>query len=242
MQQQALNLYVPPRYSFSNFISCSGNSSALEFCRRLTDPAEPEKLLYIYGPPGSGKSHLLNATGGSLGDDQKVISCHRLSTPFEPCGKFLLVDDLDRLPDNTELRNSLWEVFNQHYIAGHPMLFAGRVPPRELSTVDDHLISRLLWGLVARVDVSDDDSRRMLINKLAQDRQILLPQDLADWLLTVLPRDVNSLVNATETLYRTALQRKCRITLKMARELFQVNHPKESVTEGAVLNQNRGEQ
>jgi len=93
------------------------------------------------------------------------------------------------------------------------------LPPRELPTIDDHLISRLLWGLVAHLDVSDDHSRQMLIAKLAQDRQIILPDDVAIWLLTVLPRDVGSLATACDALYRAALQRKCRITLRLAREL-----------------------
>ena len=66
---------------------------------------------------------------------------------------------------------------------------------------------------------SDDHSRQMLIAKLAQDRQIILPDDVANWLLTILPRDVGSLVAACDALYRAALQRKCRISLRLAREL-----------------------
>jgi chromosomal replication initiator protein len=60
----------------------------------------------------------------------------------------------------------------------------------------------------------------MLIAKLAKDRQILLPDEVATWLLRVLPRNVSNLISACDTLYRTALQRKCRITLRLARELL----------------------
>lgn len=220
MQQQALDLPVTPRYGFDNFISCAGNSTALEFSKRLSDPAEPEKLLYLYGPSGSGKTHLLHAIGRQMASGRyQVLSCDDLTVPLDSSSTMLLVDNLDRLPDNQELRNGLWESFNQHYSAGHILALAGRLPPKELPTIDDHLISRLLWGLVAHLDVSDDRSRQMLIAKLAQDRQILLPDEVALWLLTVLPRDVGSLVTACDTLYRTALQRKCRITLRLTREL-----------------------
>jgi len=220
MQQQALDLPVAPRYSFDNFICCVGNSTALEFAKRLTDPAEPEKLLYLYGPAGSGKTHLLNAIGRQMaGDRYQVLSCRNLTIPITCSNNLLLVDDLDHLPDQQYMRNGLWEAFNQHYSQGHLLALAGRLPPKELPSIDDHLISRLLWGLVAHLDVSDDRSRQMLIAKLAQDRQILLPDEVALWLLTVLPRDVGSLVIACDTLYRTALQRKCRITLRLAREL-----------------------
>lgn len=224
MLQQALDLPVTPRYGFDNFISCAGNSTALEFSRRITDPAEPEKLLYLYGPPGSGKTHLLHAIGRQMaGEQYQVLSCRDLTIPVVPAaGNLMLVDDLDQLPDRPELRNALWEAFNQQYSSGHTLALAGRFAPKELPTIDDHLISRLLWGLVARLDVSDDRSRQMLIAKLAQDRQIILPEEVASWLLTILPRDVGSLVAACDTLYRAALQRKCRITLRLARELLEL--------------------
>lgn len=220
MLQQALDLPISPRYGFDTFISCDGNSTALEFSRKVSDPSEPEKLLYLYGPSGSGKTHLLHAIGRqAAGTQYQVISCHDLTVPVSTASPLLLVDDLDQLPDDMELRTGLWEAFNQHYTQGHILALAGRLPPRELPTIDDHLISRLLWGLVAHVDVSDDRSRRMLMAKLAQDRQILLPDEVAAWLLTVLPRTVESLVSACDGLYRAALQRKCKITLRMAREL-----------------------
>jgi chromosomal replication initiator protein len=220
MLQQALDLPITPRYGFENFIACTGNSTALEFSRRITNPAEPEKLLYLYGPAGSGKTHLLHAIGRRLaGEQYQVLSCRTLTVPVSATSNLLLVDDLDQLPDQPELRNTLWEAFNQQYSSGHTLALAGRFAPKELPTIDEHLISRLLWGLVARLDVSDDRSRQMLIAKLAQDRQIILPDDVATWLLTVLPRDVGSLVSACDALYRAALQRKCRITLRLAREL-----------------------
>jgi len=225
MQQQALDLPVSPRYGFETFISCEGNATALEFSHRIADPAEPEKLLYLYGPAGSGKTHLLHAIGRQIaGDQYHLLSCKNLTVPIISNGPLLLVDDLDQLPDQPELRNGLWEAFNQQYSNGHSLALAGRFAPRELPTIDEHLISRLLWGLVAHLDVSDDRSRRMLIAKLAHDQQVLLPEEVANWLLTVLPRDVGSLVTACDTLYRAALQRKCRITMRLARELLHLGH------------------
>jgi chromosomal replication initiator protein len=220
MQQQALDLPVTPRYGFETFISCSGNATALEFSRRIADPAEPETLLYLYGPSGSGKTHLLHAIGRqAAGAAYQIISCQQLQLPLEPSGGLLLIDDLDQLPDQPEQRLALWEAFNHQYSRGERLALAGRLPPRDLPGLDDHLISRLLWGLVAHLDVSDDQSRRMLMAKLAQDRQILLPDEVSVWLLTVLPRNVGALVTICDRLYRAALERKCRITLRLAREL-----------------------
>ena len=225
--QQALNLPVSPRYDFASFVSCTGNATALEFAKRLVEPCAGEHLLYLYGPSGCGKTHLLRAMGHCL--DAPVISCKEFTT-LDAGGELflekqdtlpaLLVDDLHDLPAAPAVRQALWESFNRFHTAGLPIVLTAHIPPRELNNLDDHLISRLLWGLVARLDVRDDTSRRMLIAKLAADRQILLPDEVATWLLTVLPRDVGSLVAACETLYRAALEQKRRITMRLARELF----------------------
>lgn len=232
MQQQILELSVPPHYDFNTFIPCSNTLTALEFARRCADPADPEKLLYLYGPGGSGKTHLLHAMGRQLaGPDYRVFSCTEMQP--EQAGQLLeemsglpilLLDDLDRLPDAASLRTMLWEAFNRQYTARRPLALAGRPAPRELHNLDDHLTSRLLWGLVASLELSDDRARQMLIEKLAHDRQIRMPDEVAAWLLTVLPRDAEALVAASDQLYRAALATGRRITLKLARELFSRHH------------------
>jgi chromosomal replication initiator protein len=225
--QQALDLPITPRYDFASFISCDGNATALEFAKRLADTRESEQLLYLYGPAGCGKTHLLQAISRTFGGGSRVVSCKEFTSQdtselLQQLNDLpaLLVDDLQLLPGTPALRQALWEAFNRFHTAGLPVALAADAPPRELRNLDDHLTSRLLWGLVARLDVSDDSSRRMLIAKLAADRQILLPDEVAAWLLTVLPRDVGSLVNACETLYRAALEQQRKITLRLARELF----------------------
>lgn len=232
MQQQALFIPVTPRYGFENFIPCSGNATALEFARKVISENEPEKLLYIYGPSGCGKTHLLHAIADSMVKDGcRVSTCKDLAGINPELGHKLLaaghgmfLDDLDKLPPSPCYRNIVWEEFNRHHTTGHPVVMAGRLHPKEMKNLDEHLQSRLMWGLVASMDISDNNSRLMLIAKLAADRQILLPEDVASWLITILPRDVASLADACESLYRAALEQKRKISLRLARELFANQH------------------
>lgn len=226
-----------PRYTFDNFVVCGGNRAASVFARKLADGDGTENLLYVYGPPGCGKTHLLAAVGDLLtagsGEPAPCISfrdideiyggdytAERVSLLGERFSgaPALLMDDIHLIPDNENLRVEVWQLFNDFYNSGRKVMVTGLVPPKELPHLDDHLISRLLWGLVARVDITDDDSRAMILAKLAEDRQVLLPADVADHILKSVRRDVPSLNDALERINRHALAEGRKITVRLARE------------------------
>ncbi len=224
--QQFFDFPVTPVSSLDNFIVCEGTAAAHAFAMRIADPADPDTLLYLYGPHGSGKTHLLKALAAHLLSSaplEPYISCRepdrlRVIADRACMLPLLVVDDLDLLPDDASIRGALWQAFNEFYASGRPVVMAGLLPPRELPTLDDHLVSRLLWGLVARLDVSDDSSRRMIIKKIAEDKQILVPDELLDYILATSGREAGELISAFEQLYRCSMSTKRKMTLALARE------------------------
>lgn len=235
--QLVFDFPLNPKYSFANFVVCGGNSSAFRFVQLLAGE-DTDNLLYIYGPAGSGKTHLLRALADTLcmHAGRTALPCISLKEideiyhgeyPAEAVSKLaerfcdapaLLVDDIHLLPANAHVRSEFWQLFNDFHQAGRKIAVTGLYPPRELANLDDHLISRLLWGLVARVDISDDDSRRMIMKKLAEDRQIVLAAAVIDYLLLHTPRDIPALISAIEQIHREALATKRKITVRLARE------------------------
>jgi chromosomal replication initiator protein len=221
---------VIPRFSFENFVVCGGNNTAYRFAQKIAT-GEGENLLYIYGPEGSGKTHLLTAVANavegkyfSFRDAQALYAGNvptegssRLADHFEGA-QALILDDLHLLPDNQEVRVELWELFNAYYTTGRKIAISGLMPPKELPHLDGHLTSRLLWGLVARIDVSDDGSRRMILKKLADDRQMALPDEVIEQMLLTVRRDIPSLVWALETINRFSIATKRKIGLRLAKE------------------------
>jgi chromosomal replication initiator protein len=133
----------------------------------------------------------------------------------------LLIDDLHLIPDNANFRVELWQIFNDFFDSGRKIAITGIAPPRELPTLDGHLVSRLLWGLVAEIDISDDDSRRLIMKKLAEDRHIKLSAEVIDYVLRHTRRDIPSLAEALETMSRFALATGRRISLRLAREALE---------------------
>lgn len=219
--QQFFDFPLTPSFSFDSFVSCEGNAAALRFALRIADPADPEKLLYLHGPSGSGKTHLLK----SIADNNiPYISLRDQPDPEEIMATFsgargLVVDDLQAMTDDSGLRGTLWQLFNEFHTSGRTIAMAGQHPPRELTNLDDHLTSRLLWGLVARLDTSDDHSRAMIIKKVSADRQIRVPDDVVDYILATTSREVGALIESFNQLYRHSMAEKRRITLPLAREV-----------------------
>lgn len=219
--QQFFDFPVTPTFSFDSFVPCEGNAAALRFALRIADPSDSESLLYLYGPSGSGKTHLLRSIAGNK---IPYLSLREPVTPELMVSKFyaaegLVVDDLQDMPDDPDLRRALWQLFNEFHTSGRTIAMAGAVPPRDLANLDDHLTSRLLWGLVAQLDTSDDNSRRMIIKKVAEDHQIRIPDDVVDYILATTSREVGALIAAFHLLYRYSMAEKRRITLPLARDV-----------------------
>jgi chromosomal replication initiator protein len=225
--QQFFEFPVVSVNTFDSFVVCDGNAGALQFARRIAYPDDSENLLYIHGPAGSGKTHLLKAIGQVMGTDSNrpvpYLSFREPITVDGLCCRFsqaeaLIVDDLHLISDDGDLRAALWQVFNDFHSSGRKIALAGLYAPRELPFLDDHLVSRLLWGLVVRVDVSDDHSRQMILKKIAADRQVRIPDDVVDFILMTTSREVGDLISVFESVFRLSMELKRRITLPLARE------------------------
>jgi chromosomal replication initiator protein len=225
--QQFFEFPVTSVYTLDSFVVCDGNAGALQFARRIADPDDSENLLYIYGPAGSGKTHLLKAIGQCMSLQSRLpvpyLSFREPVSVDELCCRFaqsqaLIVDDLHLMTDDNDLRAALWQTFNDFHSSGRKIVMAGLYAPRELPYLDDHLVSRLLWGLVARVDVSDDHSRQMILKKIAADRQVRIPDDVVDFILMTTSREVGDLISAFEAVFRLSMILKRKITLPLARD------------------------
>ena len=226
---------VEPKLTFASLVTCEGNRTAVAFAERLFAEDANDNLLYLHGSAGCGKSHLLQAVATRMAAaDPHVQTFSFKETEGVPAQTLLkslnrrfadapalLLDDIHLAPADPAVRVPLWQLFNTHYEAGHLIVVTGATPPKELHNLDDHLTSRLLWGLVAKMDITDDDSRRMIMKKLAADRQIVLPADVIDLLLGRLPRDIPTLVTALDTINRLALAQKRKVSVPLAKEALE---------------------
>ena len=232
--QLVFDFPIKPQYTLGNFVKCCGNEAAFAFANRLLSADAGENLLYLHGEAGSGKTHLLSAIGKELSASSQaaipVIPVEQLhpgtcEAAFALLRSLpaLLLDDLHLLADDSGLRSALWQLFNDFYESGRKIAATATLPPKELSSLDEHLQSRFMWGLVAKLDISDDNSRRMILRKLAEDRQIILPEEVTGHLLMHLPRDITALTEALDRIKNHSFATQRKISLRLARAALALN-------------------
>jgi DnaA family protein len=195
MQQLPLRISQPAEPAFDNFVA-GRNAEALARVRELASGTLDERIVYLWGGPGSGRSHLLGAAGRA-----------------NP--SLVIADDVERF--DAAAQQALFRAINEARDGGAAVLAAGDKPPAQLALRAD-LSTRLAWGLVYQLTPLGDEDKARHLKTVAAERGLQLSDDIVGYLLTRLPRDMASLQAVLEVLDRYSLIRKRALTLPLVRE------------------------
>lgn len=211
MQQLLLDIRPAASPSLDNFIT-GANLELIEHLRDWLEGSTTEKSLYIWGPPGSGKTHLLRA----LTHDKDTMYWNGLEEI--PAGtRLITLDDVDSLSEAAQV--SAFNAFNQAKESGKLWIAAGQNAPAGLNVRDD-LRTRLGWGLILRLHPLSDEDKQTALLKHAGNLGIELDPAIATWLLTRHGRDLGYLLQVIEALDRYSLETQRRVTLPLLRTLL----------------------
>ena len=203
------------------------NVNVLAAVRQLIN--EPGGSLFLSGPEGSGKSHLLNALCHAARENGLAafyIALKRL--PEEAAASLeglqvldlVCVDDLDSVAGNPVWENALFGCFNQVRAARGRLLVSSSQPLASLELGLPDLASRLAWGVRQHLRLPDDDGKLEILQQRARTLRIELPEDVQNYLLKHSKRDMSSLLLALERLKDAAFVGKRKITVPLAREIL----------------------
>lgn len=195
MRQLPLEISVPSEPDLDNYVP-GANAEALTRVRDLATGALPEAIVYLWGEPGSGRSHLLRAAARA--------------NPG-----LVIVDDVETLDPVSQ--QALFNAINAARDGQAPVLVAGSAPPAQLALRED-LRTRLGWGLVYQLKPLSDVDKALHLRTEAERRGLKLTDEVVRYLLNHLPRDLASLKGVLDRLDRHSLARQRPVTLPLVRE------------------------
>lgn len=189
------------RYRFTNFIKGASNELAASAAWSVAqEPGARFNPFFIYGGVGLGKTHLLHAIGHHIHATRPGLrivyqSAERFMNEFITAVRFnqfdqfraryrddcdvLLIDDIQFIAGRDRTMDEFFHVFNALYEAEKQIVVTADRMPSEMQGMEDRLISRLNWGLVADVKPPDLETRVAILKQKADIDRIDLPDDVA---------------------------------------------------------------
>jgi DnaA-homolog protein len=221
MRQLAFELSAAPAPSFDNFVE-GRNAESFAAVRAAAAGAAREQFLYLWGPKGSGKSHLLEATAGELKERGWPVALVRneaqlLALDSGVAGAALIVDDVHLL--SAPAQAELFKLHNALRESGGLFVAAGIAPPAGLPLRAD-LLTRLGWGLVYQLHPLSDEEMASALAEHARRRAFPLAREVISYVLTRQRRDLPHLISLVDALDRYSLETKRPVTVPLVRELL----------------------
>jgi DnaA-homolog protein len=224
--QLPLALRWPRRQRFEHFHP-GANAAALAAVQALAQaPGAP--WVYLHGPVGSGKSHLLMAACQAAGEAGRVVQylplaklADRAAAIRGVAGSALLaLDDLDAIAGEREAEHALFDLYNRAKADGAALLFAAETGPAQLGLGLPDLRSRLGACTQWMLKPLDDAERRDVLKTQAALRGIELDDTVLDWLFTHYARDLGALLDLLDRLDQASLAAQRRVTVPFLRGLL----------------------
>lgn len=240
-EDHLLGSTLPPfnfEYTFENFIVGSSNKFAHAACVAVArQPAKNYNPLFIYGPSGIGKTHLLYAITNQLreknpdvnviyikGEDftNQMIDCLSRQAMSEFREKYrdcdvLLIDDIQFIAGKISTQEEFFHTFNALYENHKQIILTSDRQPREIKTLEDRLKTRFEWGLIADIQPPDLELRVAIIKKKAEQVNVALPEEVLTYLAENLRSNIRQIEGAIKKLGARSILEGIEINMDIAR-------------------------
>ena len=212
--KQTTSMDFNPQFSFDNFVVGPSNRFAHGAAIAVSNiPGQVYNPLFIYGPPGVGKTHLLYAIANGIrkqkpdanivyikGDQFTIelIAAIQSGKNIEFRSKYreadlFLIDDVQFIAGKESTQEEFFHTFNKLYEEHKQIVMTSDRKPSDMHTLQDRLKSRFEWGLLADIQPPDYETRMAIIKKKAVSLGLELPDDVCDYIAVNVTNNVRQI-------------------------------------------------
>ncbi len=243
-----------PDYSFQNYIE--GDCNRLARSAGMAVGNNPGGTafnpLMIYGDSGLGKTHLAQAIGIQVKEQfpDKIVlyvNANKFQTQFVESIRnnnkndflhfyqmidVLVLDDVQEFAGKEKTQDTFFHIFNHLHQSGKQLILTCDRPPIELQGMEQRLLSRFKWGLLADLQKPDFETRLAILKKKAYNDGIELHDDIFEYLATNITNNIRELEAVLISLYAQSTLNRKEITLELARQMIDklVKHTSREIT------------
>ena len=259
MQSSNLNL----KYKFENFVVGSNNKLAFVAAQTVAQhPGEKYNPLYIYGGPGLGKTHIMQAIGNYIIKNKPELKVQFVQAEefvndvvnalanggdrVDKMNKFrnkyrktdvLLIDDIQLIAGKTRTEEEVFNTFNTLHSAGKQIVITSDRTPKEIPSISDRLVSRFEWGLMADIQVPDVETRMAILMNLSQNSEIKVPPNIIEFLATVYSNNIRELEGAFNRVTAYASINEVELSLENVKKIIGYSEHKKDITIESIIDE-----
>ncbi len=238
LDQRREDASMNERYTFDRYVVGNNNQLAYAACQAVArKPAKMYNPLFLYGGVGLGKTHLMHAIGNEILDHtpgsrvtyvsserfvNELVNSIQTGTTAEFRRRYreldlLLVDDVHFLEGKERTQEEFFHTFNALYDAQKQIVLTSDRPPKEIPGLEDRLVSRFEWGLVADIKPPDYETRVAILRKKAADDDLTLDDEVIDFIAHACTASVRELEGAVIKLLAYSSLTHQEMSVKLAR-------------------------
>ncbi len=245
-------------YTFSNFVVGRNNEFAHAACHNIAENPQGNDYnpLFICGPTGMGKTHLINAVANHILEKEpnKIITyvsaekflndcvtclrraeMHKFRKKYRERSDILLMDDIQILGKGEVIQQEFFHTLNEYLESGRQVVVASDRMPKDIKDFEDRIRTRLEWGLIADIQMPDVETRVAILNYKAEKLRLSLTAETVNYIAKISRRSIRELEGNLKKIKMISELQHVKVDLDLCKKVLAHHDAKSTVTIDDIL-------
>lgn len=232
---------INPKYNFDAYIVGKSNELAHAACHAVSrKPGKSYNPLFIWGGVGLGKTHLVQAIGNvllSVNPNVRILyaSCEKFTNDYIDAVRngraksfqdkyrnvdLLIIDDIQFITGKEGTQEAFFHTFNALHQNDKQIIITSDRPPKAIATLEQRLLSRFEWGMIAEIQQPDYETRIAILQQKCNEKSFNLEQEIIEFIATEIQQNVRELEGALNTIIAHYELKQIELTVESIKRIL----------------------